>query len=76
MAHKCEWCSFTVAELEAQEAEYTREIAKCDAEIERVGGSPRCAPEDKDRVDELNGQAAAHEEDRAILRNCLEARRP
>jgi hypothetical protein len=50
MAHKCEWCSFTVAELEA--------------------------PEDKDRVDELNGQAAAHEEDRAILRNCLEARRP
>lgn len=76
MAHKCEWCSFTVAELDGQEAEYTETIVKCDAEIERLGGSLRCAPEDKDLVDELNGRAAAHEEDRAILRKCLEARRP
>lgn len=74
MAHKCEWCSLSVSELETLHDEYDQQERTIDSEIESLGGSLGCAQENCGRVADLNSRAAGMADDRAYMRKCIEAR--
>lgn len=73
-SHGCEWCSLSAKALRAEIDLYTRLISEADSKAEALGGSIRCAPENRAEVDRLESEAAGHDQDRYLMRECLKAR--
>jgi hypothetical protein len=71
--HSCEYCELSATDLDKEISLRTVLMTEADATAENLGGL-RCADADRATVETLESEAAGHEHERYMMRECKRSR--